>query len=101
VDARGIDTDLLTIDISGVAVVKTRGEADRQNIVIEGVNTYDGRDLASRIVTVDIAGVSSAIVRVSDELNGKISGPSVLEYIGNPVVNVSATPGSTVRRFGG
>jgi hypothetical protein len=101
VDARGIDTDLLTIDISGVAVVKTRGEADRQNIVIEGVNTYDGRDLASRIVTVDIAGVSSAIVRVSDELNGKISGPSVLEYIGNPVVNVNAAPGSTVRRFGG
>lgn len=101
VEARGVATDLLTVAVVGVAGVTVQGTAERQHVTLQGVSVYDARELESRFATVDISGVSAATVRVSEELEGVVTGPSTLDYIGNPVVAVTATGGAVVRRIGG
>ena len=98
-DVRGIDTDVFTVNISGVAGAKVRGDADRQRVTVTGVSLYDAEDLDSRVVDIDISGVSAAKVRASEQLSGSVRGLSTLEYIGNPTVNVAVDPGSTLRRL--
>ena len=98
-DVRGIDTDLFTVNITGVAGVKARGTADRQRVVVTGVSVYDAEHLDSRIVDIHISGVSGATVNASERLNGSVKGVSTLEYVGNPAVNVTVDPGSTLRQL--
>jgi hypothetical protein len=98
-DVRGIDTDLFTVNVSGVAAVKARGNADRQRVTVTGVAIYDASGLDSRIVDIDVSGVSGATVKASEQLNGSVKGLSTLEYIGNPTVHVTVDPGSTLRRL--
>ena len=98
-DVRGVDTDLFKVSVNGVAVVRASGKADRQRVSVTGVGIYDAADLDSRIVDVNISGVSGATMRASEQLNGRVKGVSSLEYIGNPAVNVAVDPGSSLRRL--
>lgn len=100
VDVSGLDTARFDVNIGGVSVVTAAGRADHQEIVIAGVNRYDAGDLASRTVAIDIAGLSSAMLRVSDGLTGSCIGGARIEYIGNPTVNIQVDLVSTVRRIG-
>jgi hypothetical protein len=98
-DVRGIDTDLFTVNISGVAGVKARGTAARQRVAVTGVSIYEADNLDSGVVEITVSGVSSATVRASQRLSGSVTGISTLEYIGNPVVNVTIDPSSTLRQI--
>lgn len=100
VDVKGVDTDLFTVEVSGVAIIKAKGRADSQRVTVSGVAMYDASDLRSRAVTIDVEGVSSAIVRVSEHLSGSVRGVSSLEYIGNPTVDVQVDRTCTLRRIG-
>lgn len=100
VEASGIDTDRFEVNVSGVSRLTVAGQVDRQRVLIAGVSGYDAEDLASRTVEIDVTGLSSAVVRVSERLTGSVSGGSVLEYIGNPVVDVTVDFLSTLRRIG-
>ncbi len=97
VDASGIDTDALSVSASGVSNISVAGTADRQTINISGTSTYAGERLATRVTTVNVSGVSRAVVNVSDRLEGEVSGAAVLEYLGNPVISVSVSGAATVR----
>jgi hypothetical protein len=98
-DVRGIDTEHFTVIISGVAEVKARGRADRQRVSVTGVSVYDAESLASSVVDIDLSGVSGATVNASEQINGSVRGISFLEYIGNPALNVTVDPSSTIRRL--
>ena len=99
VEIHDLDTDRFDVEIGGVSVVTVAGRADHQKVLIAGVSRYDARDLTSRTVSIDIAGPSSAVVRVSDTLTGTCAGGARLEYIGNPSVNVAVDLVSTLRRI--
>jgi hypothetical protein len=99
-DVRGIDAELFTVNVSGVAMVKARGNADRQRVTVTGVAIYDAAGLDSRIVDINVSGVSGATVKASEQLNGSVKGLSTLEYIGNPAVNVTVDPVSTLKKIG-
>ena len=88
VDARGIDTGRLDVTVAGVSNVSAAGRADRQNVVVSGVSTYLAENLESRVVVVDVSGPSRVVVNVSEELRGEVSAPSLVEYIGDPTVDV-------------
>jgi hypothetical protein len=100
VDATGIDTESFEINVSGVSAVTVAGSVGHQDITVAGVSAYNARDLASRTATVEISGPSAAVVRVSDRLEGHLAGGAVLEYIGNPVINVTVDFVSTLRKIG-
>jgi hypothetical protein len=97
IDATGIETDALSVNASGVSDVSVAGTADRQTINMSGTTTYAGERLATRVTTVNVSGVSSAVVNVSDRLAGEVSGSAVVEYLGNPVITVSVSGSGTVR----
>ncbi len=88
-EVRGLDAVRFALQIDGAAAVSAQGRVDEQEIVLNGVARYDGRHLDSRAARVDLAGVTEAIVRVRDRLEGHVAGPSTLEYIGQPTVNVT------------
>jgi len=99
VDASGIDTEQLMVDVRGVSIVTVKGRVERQVVRVAGVSIYQARDLKSRQADVELEGVSEAVVRVSDLLKGRLTGFSKLEYIGNPRVDVFVAPGCTLRRI--
>jgi hypothetical protein len=88
-EIRGLEADRFAIQIEGAASVSAWGRADEHEVVLSGVARYDARDLVSREVRVDIAGVSRAVVHARETLEGRVEGESTLEYAGQPSVNVT------------
>lgn len=99
VEAAGLNSNYLEVTLSGASTAVLAGTAERQRLIVSGASRCDAAALSSRFATVDISGASSAIVRVSELLEGQVTGAAVLEYYGNPVVDISG--GATVRRLGG
>jgi len=100
VDATGIDTESFEVNVSGVSAVTVAGNAEHQDVTVAGVSVYNAHDLASRTASVEISGPSSAVVRVSERLEGHLVGGAVLEYIGSPTINVTVDFTSTLRKIG-
>lgn len=97
VTADGIDTELLETNMSGACTVITEGKADSQDIATSGSSIYNGENLDSRSVNISVSGTSYIVVRVSELLEGQVSGSAVVEYIGNPTVNVTVSGTAVVR----
>lgn len=97
VTADGIDTELLVTNMSGTCIVKTEGTADSQDIATSGTSNFNGENLESRTVNISVSGTSHIVVGVSELLQGQASGSSVVEYIGNPTVNVTVSGAAVVR----
>ena len=65
---------------------------------LSGAGNYNARNLQSRIARIDLTGLGSIVVRVSERLEANVTGPGAVEYYGDPEVTVSG--GGTVRRLG-
>ncbi len=100
VEIRGIDTEVLEVDISGAAVIEADGSVDRQRVRIAGAGIYRAPELRSRIATIHVTGAAKALIRVSEELNGSVSGLGVIKYIGEPRVDVAISGLGQVRQEG-
>ena len=86
VDAEGIDTDELVVDVSGSGAMKARGRAESQEAHVSGSGSYEAEDLESRRVRIDVEGAGSAVVNASEELDAKVGGAGSVEYVGDPTV---------------
>ena len=95
--ASGIDTELLDTNMSGACTIQTEGKADSQDIATSGSTVYNGEDLDSRTVNINVSGTSYIVVRVSEFLRGLVSGAALVEYIGNPTVDVTVSGTAVVR----
>ena len=82
--AKGIDTESLTVAISGAGNVRMEGQADEQAVEISGTSTYLAENLESREVNVEVAGAGSAIVNASEILDAEVTGVGSVEYVGDP-----------------
>ncbi len=100
VEASGIDAARFDVAAAGASAVTAAGRADHQFVSLAGACAYQAEGLESRIATVALDGASVAVVRVSERLEGTVTGPSVLEYYGNPVVDVTWSFPAVVRRAG-
>jgi hypothetical protein len=95
--ASGIDTELLDTNMSGACTIQTEGKADSQDIATSGSSVYNGENLDSRTVNINVSGTSHIVVRVSEILRGLVNGAALVEYIGNPTVNVTVSGAAVVR----
>ncbi|MDH3403019.1 MAG: DUF2807 domain-containing protein [Acidobacteriota bacterium] len=98
IDVEGIDAPAFLASLSGAGSIRAAGRVDRQEVLVSGTGSYAGEDLASRTTNVHITGINTAVVRVSERLEGFVAGLCVLEYYGDPVVAI--TGNGTVRRLG-
>jgi hypothetical protein len=97
IEANGIATDAFTTTASGVSTISVAGAVDRQTITLSGTSNFTGERLTTRVTNVNISGVSNAVVHASERLEGAVSGSSVLEYVGNPVIAVNVSGAASVR----
>ena len=100
VRVEGVDTDLFTVNLTGTSIIRAFGQADRQQVVVSGLGEYRARHLESRVATVDVSGLGSALLRVDRRLSGTVSDFGVVEYIGNPTVDVAVSDFGQVRKVG-
>ncbi len=96
-EVHGVDARRFLVEIGGVSSVVAEGRADRQDLFISGVSAYEAAQLTTQVTHVVMSGVSHAVVKVSERLEGSLSGPSRVAYIGSPSVSVSTSGGGTVR----
>ena len=98
VEATGLATSMFRLDVSGAGNIAAFGRATEQDVTISGAGRYDGEGVASRVVTLNVSGAAFARVRASHELHVHVSGTAVVEYYGDPRLQV--TGNGTVRRMG-
>lgn len=98
VDAQGINADRLKITLRGAGDITMAGQAKRQEISLAGSGNYQGEDLKSQAVTIDIAGSGSAVLAVSDTLEVNVRGLGSVEYVGDPAVRQQVSGLGSVRK---
>ena len=74
----------LELDLSGACSAELRGKADDLNIDGAGVCQVNALALQAQRTSIDLAGMSQAKVRTSEELKVDLSGSSTVRYAGNP-----------------
>jgi hypothetical protein len=96
--ARNLDTQTLTVTMSGAGSATLQGKANDQQVTVSGVGSYDGSDFATKTAKVTVSGVGSAIINASDTLDATVSGVGSVEYIGDPKVTSHVSGVGTVKK---
>jgi hypothetical protein len=81
-----VDTDELSVEISGSGDVEAAGTVGNLIASIEGSGDADLRGLEARTATVSIQGSGDAKVNASDTLDVTVQGSGDVSYLGSPAV---------------
>lgn len=101
VDMDGLSGDAIEAEISGVGSLSIDGgEIDEQDVLISGGGSYKARNLQSARAEIEIDGLGSATVRVSEHLDITISGGGSVEYFGDPSVDQDVSGLGHVKKIG-
>jgi hypothetical protein len=87
------------LDASGVLKGEIVGEAKEMNLDISGLVDIDASNLVSTNCEVDISGMGSAEVNVTETLDASVSGMGKIEYAGHPRVHASTSGFGRIRRL--
>jgi putative autotransporter adhesin-like protein len=85
----GLAADSLDVSLSGAGSATCAGEVRSQDVRISGAGSYHGDDLASVNARAVISGTGSAQLRVSEQLDARVSGVGSIVYSGNPTLRKS------------
>ncbi len=94
----GVNSNKLTIDVSGASKVSIEGSAREINIDLSGASSLKADKLFSEMADIDLSGASSADVNVTSDLRVDASGASSVRYTGNPRVQKATSGASSVRQ---
>ncbi len=87
----GLAADSLDVSLSGAGSATCAGEVRSQDVRISGAGSYRGDDLASVTARAVISGTGSAHLRVSEQLDARVSGVGSIVYSGTPAVRKSVS----------
>ncbi len=96
-DVNASTLDVLISGVGGV-IVSGSGSVDTMTVTLSGVGNFDGSGLATVEAIVDLSGVGTMTVQVSDRLEATLSGTGEILYIGDPIVDSSVTGSGAVRQ---
>jgi putative autotransporter adhesin-like protein len=88
------------ITLSGASQFTGTGTVDRLDADLSGASRMTAPALTARIANVTLSGASTALLRVTGSLFGSATGASLLEFLGDPIVQVETSGTSVVRRAG-
>lgn len=99
IDVAGIKNDKFEVDANGATNLKLAGETKLIQIDSNGAGKIDAHKLRATRGVVGAKGVARIAVRVAEQLDVTISGPSHVTYEGDPVVNKTIHgPGSVEKQ---
>jgi Putative auto-transporter adhesin, head GIN domain len=84
VKATQLDTDSLTISISGAGSASIAGRTDKLSISISGAGSLDAVNLQAKRAIVIVSGAGDVTLNVNDELDARVSGAGNIWYVGSP-----------------
>ena len=84
VNATKLDSDSLSITLSGAADGTIAGRSNNLSITISGAGSLNAADLQTKRATVIVSGAGDVTVNASDELDARVSGAGDIWYIGSP-----------------
>jgi len=91
VTLRDLRVDTLTVAIDGSGELVADGEADNQEIEIDGSGRVRAGELLGRAVRVDISSSGDVTVSAAETLDVEISGSGTVEYYGDPEITDNIT----------
>jgi hypothetical protein len=79
-----INYDLINITHTGGGSIIISGSVSEQNLTMRGSGTYNGADLITNSIVVDLSGQSQATIWIERLLTATIAGDAKLSFYGNP-----------------
>jgi hypothetical protein len=95
-----IEADELSVWLAGASSFTGSGTVERLRMDVSGASRFTAPSLRAHTADATLSGASAALVRVIDALVVRVSGASVFEYLGNPVIQADTSGASLVRRVG-
>lgn len=89
----------LELQASGGSVLTVQGKAQDADVQLSGGSRLDGERLALARLAVEASGGAHARTRVSESLDGQLSGGSVLQVSGRPRVERMAASGGATTEY--
>ena len=78
------DIDDFSLTLSGAGKLVISGASDTFHAVINGAGRIDGSAFTAREADLEIHGVGSGVIGVSDTLNASVAGEGAIRYFGDP-----------------
>ena len=100
VNVASLEVGELVVRLNGVSTITLAGSADHQDVLVDGVGSYDGSDVASRGAVVVARGGAAAVVWVSDVLDAVAENTAVVSYFGSPVVTEETSGQGSIAALG-
>jgi hypothetical protein len=100
VNVDSLEVGELSVRLDGVGTITLAGTADRQEVTVAGVGSYEGSAVATRSAIVEARGGAAAVVWVSEELDAVAVDAGAISYYGSPVVTEEVSGGGSVTALG-
>jgi hypothetical protein len=100
IEVDAVEVEGLIVNIAGAGDVVATGTADEVGVEIPGAGRFDGSDLASGVVEVEISGDGSATVWATESLDVAVLGRGDVAYYGSPTVTQSVVGVGSVESLG-
>lgn len=98
VKATKLDSNSLTISLSGAADANIDGRANNLSISVSGAGTLNAVDLVAKRATVIVSGAGDVTVNASDELDARVSGAGTIWYVGSPKLQSRVSGAGTIKQ---
>jgi hypothetical protein len=95
-----LDVQSLTVNLSGAGTVNADGKAANLKMNLSGIGSFKGADLAAGTANVDLSGVGSTTLWVTNWLDATISGTGSVDYYGQSSHGVHVSGLGSVRWLG-
>jgi len=100
VEIANLTADQLSVSVPGYANLTLSGTVTSQDLTWLGAGDYDGRDLRSETVEIDVLGSSSLKVWATGSLDVSIAGSGSIEYYGRPTITQTVTGSGSIKSLG-
>jgi hypothetical protein len=99
IDVSGLKNDKFEIDANGATTIRVAGETKLIDIDTNGAGKIYAQKLRATRGVVEAKGVARVDVKVTEQLDVTVSGPSHVTYQGDPVLNKTVHgPGSVEKK---
>lgn len=89
----------LTTILSGLGQITSRGSVNSQEIWLSGSGIYQGQDLTSETVTINLSGAGKVTIDAKRSLDVSISGAGTVWYLGDPKIHQVISGSGKLERF--
>jgi Putative auto-transporter adhesin, head GIN domain len=98
VKATKLDTDSLSISISGAGSASIAGRSDNLSITVSGAGSLDAVDLQTKRSTIVVSGAGDVTVNANEELDARVSGAGTVRYVGSPKLQSRVSGAGTIEQ---